>query len=261
MTNTPTITAFDVDDLIPYDLNPRDNEPAIMAVVASLRTFGFLVPIVVDAKNVIVAGHTRYAAVKYIIDNFPEEAEDFRSIPAVVAEGLDEDQLRAFRLVDNKTSELATWDFNLLAGEIAHLNDVGVPLVQFGWTEEEIDCLTSVVSLDCLSDTEAAAMMNDGIQPASGEGFHPTNADPATSVRISFGDLAFYVQVKDYTVWMNEMMKINEFDPRAVIEHVAENMGLLQAKLNRDEMVKSGSELPQSEEVGVAEMPGTELPN
>lgn len=114
------------DDLIPYANNPRRNDTAVDKVANSIKEFGFRVPIVVDADNVIVAGHTRLKAAKKL---------GLKSVPCVVADDLTEDQIKAYRLADNKVSELAEWDFELLDLE---LDDIELDMSQFGF-EEDID--------------------------------------------------------------------------------------------------------------------------
>lgn len=99
-------------ELIPYDKNPRKNDDAVKYVQASIREFGFKVPIVIDKDNVIVCGHTRYKAAKSLKLN---------EVPCVVADDLTDEQIKAYRLADNKVSEKATWDFNLLAVELEDL--------------------------------------------------------------------------------------------------------------------------------------------
>ncbi|MBQ9211101.1 MAG: ParB N-terminal domain-containing protein [Clostridia bacterium] len=94
-------------DIKPYERNPRKNDNAVDAVAASIQAFGFLVPIILDSEEtrVIVAGHTRYrAALKLHLDE----------VPTVLADDLTEDQIKAYRLVDNKVAELALWDLPLM---------------------------------------------------------------------------------------------------------------------------------------------------
>lgn len=92
-----------------YENNPRNNDQAVEDVAKSIQEFGFKVPMVIDTNNVIVCGHTRYkACLKLGID----------SIPCVVADDLTPDQIKAFRLVENKTNELASWDFEKLDEEL-----------------------------------------------------------------------------------------------------------------------------------------------
>ena len=109
---------FRLDELKPYEKNPRRNDRAVDAVVKSIEQFGFKIPIVIDADKVIIAGHTRYKAAKKL---------RLESIPCVVAEDLTPEQVKAFRLVDNKTAELATWDFEKLGEE---LNSLASELVE-----------------------------------------------------------------------------------------------------------------------------------
>ncbi len=101
-----------IKDLKPYKKNPRKNDNAVEYVVNSIKEFGFKVPIVIDKKDVIVCGHTRYkACVKLGIDK----------VPCVVADDLTEEQINAYRLADNKVSEQAKWDFELLDSELDNI--------------------------------------------------------------------------------------------------------------------------------------------
>lgn len=95
-----------------YNKNPRLNDNAVDAVAASIREFGFKVPVVVDRHNVIVCGHTRVKAAKKL---------GITNIPCIIADDLDDAQIKAFRLADNKVAELAEWDYDLLNDEIAEL--------------------------------------------------------------------------------------------------------------------------------------------
>lgn len=106
----------------PYDKNPRRNDQAVDAVAASIREFGWQQPIVVDRDGVIIAGHTRYKAAKKLKCD---------TVPVVVADDLTEDQVKAYRLADNKTGELAEWDTALLDEELAKLADFDMS--QFGF--------------------------------------------------------------------------------------------------------------------------------
>ena len=106
----------------PYEKNPRRNDEAVDAVAASIREFGWQQPIVVDNDGVIIAGHTRYKAAKKLKCD---------TVPVVVADDLTEDQVKAYRLADNKTGELAEWDTALLGEELAELADFDMS--QFGF--------------------------------------------------------------------------------------------------------------------------------
>lgn len=108
------IVMMGIDQISPYEKNPRKNDKAVKYVAESIKKFGFKVPIVVDANGVIVAGHTRYKAAQKL---------KFNEVPCIVADDLTEEQVKAFRLADNKVSEKAEWDFDLLNSEIGELPD------------------------------------------------------------------------------------------------------------------------------------------
>lgn len=118
--------------LVPYEANPRNIGPeAIAGVAASIREFGWIGnPIVVGKDNVVVAGHNRLLAAKEL---------GLEKVPVVVADTLTDEQLRAFRLADNKTGELATWDTDLLQKELDALGDFEVDMATFGFTDETPD--------------------------------------------------------------------------------------------------------------------------
>lgn len=103
---------LNVKDLIPYDNNPRINDNAVEAVAASIKEFGFKVPIIVDKNNVVVAGHTRLKACEKL---------GIEEVPVIVADDLTDEQIKAFRLADNKVGELADWDFTKLEEELANI--------------------------------------------------------------------------------------------------------------------------------------------
>ena len=105
-----------------YEKNPGGNDEAVDAVAASIREFGWQQPIVVDKDGVIIAGHTRYKAAKKLKCD---------TVPVVVADDLTEDQVKAYRLADNKTGELAEWDTAMLGEELAELADFDMS--QFGF--------------------------------------------------------------------------------------------------------------------------------
>lgn len=120
------------EDLIPYEKNPRHNEGAITAVAKSIEKFGFKVPIVVDASNVIVNGHTRLKAAKYL---------GLKEVPTIIADDLTPEQIKAFRLADNKVGEIATWDEELLNAELDELADLDLDfdMTEFGFDLPDIE--------------------------------------------------------------------------------------------------------------------------
>ena len=120
------IKEISVDDLRVYSNNPRNNDNAVDIVAESIKEFGFKVPIVVDKNNVIVAGHTRLRAAKKL---------GLEKVPCIVADDLSDEQIRAFRLVDNKASEYSSWDFEQLELELVELENA-IDMSQFGFFDE-----------------------------------------------------------------------------------------------------------------------------
>lgn len=114
-----------IEEIRPYKNNPRLNDEAVGAVANSIKEFGFKVPIIIDRNNVIVAGHTRLKAAKRL---------RLKEVPVVVADDLTDDQIRAFRLADNKVGEIAEWDLGKLDQE---LENVLMDMEQFGFLGNE----------------------------------------------------------------------------------------------------------------------------
>ena len=118
-----------IEGIKPYEANPRRNEAAVDAVAESICQFGFRQPIVVDEDDVIVVGHTRYKAALKL---------GLKTVPVHVATDLTPEQLRAYRLADNKTAERAEWDVELLPIELGELRDQGVDLKRIGFSDKEL---------------------------------------------------------------------------------------------------------------------------
>lgn len=114
-------------EIRPYEKNPRRNDSAVDAVAASIKEFGWQQPIVVDKDGVIIAGHTRYKAAKKL---------KCKEVPVVYADNLTEEQVKAYRLADNKTSELAEWDADLLSEELLDLQDFDMGQFGFDFPDE-----------------------------------------------------------------------------------------------------------------------------
>lgn len=104
-----------ISDIKPYPNNPRDNDDGVEAVANSINEFGWQQPIVVDKDNVIIVGHTRYKAAEQL---------QLQEVPVVVADNLSDEQVKAYRLADNKTGELSDWDTSLLDDELADILDI-----------------------------------------------------------------------------------------------------------------------------------------
>ena len=113
------IVMMNIDEIIPYENNPRKNDDAVEAVANSIKNFGFKSPIVVDANKVIVNGHTRLKASKLL---------GLTMVPVIIASDLTEEQCRALRLADNKTAEIASWDKKLLLQELESIDWEGLEM-------------------------------------------------------------------------------------------------------------------------------------
>ena len=165
------IEKIKVGKLVPYENNPRKNDKAVAKVANSIREFGFINPIVIDKNNVVVAGHTRLkAALKLKMD----------SVPCIRVDALTDEQVKAFRLADNKLSELAEWDVDLLEQELADIIDIAMS--DFGFEElgDEGEDLTytkevkipqyeptgETVTLKMCIDTSKAEQLNERIRMA-----------------------------------------------------------------------------------------------
>lgn len=103
-----------ISDIKPYPNNPRKNDDAVTATANSIKEFGWQQPIIVDKDNIIIAGHTRYKAAKQL---------NMDQVPVVVAKNLSKEQVKAYRLADNKTGEIADWDSEFLEDELANIID------------------------------------------------------------------------------------------------------------------------------------------
>lgn len=110
-----------IEDLKPYENNPRFNDDAVEYVANSIKKFGFKVPLVINKDGVIITGHTRYKASLEL---------GLKEVPCVIADDLTEEQQNAFRLVDNKVSEKSSWDFELLDEELENLD---IDMSEFGF--------------------------------------------------------------------------------------------------------------------------------
>ena len=120
----------DIETVTPYDRNPRKNDGAVDAIAESIREFGFRVPMVVDEAGIIVAGHTRLLAARKL---------GMKEVPVHVATDLSPEQIKAYRLADNKLHELSEWDYDLLPIELSDLRGMDVDLDLLGFSSEELE--------------------------------------------------------------------------------------------------------------------------
>lgn len=116
--------------IIPYEKNPRKNDRAADIVAKSIQEFGFRVPIIIDKNNVIIAGHTRLKAAEKL---------GMTEIPCIRADNLTDEQVKAFRIMDNKSIEYADWDIDLLKEELTGLKDMNFDLELTGFNQRELN--------------------------------------------------------------------------------------------------------------------------
>ena len=121
-----------ITDIIPYDKNPRINEGAVEAVANSIKEFGWRAPIVVDKDMVIICGHTRLKAAIHL---------GLEEVPVHIADNLTPEQVQAYRIADNKTGEIAEWDYSLLPVELKELQAADFDLSLLGFNADELDQL------------------------------------------------------------------------------------------------------------------------
>jgi DNA modification methylase len=135
-----------IDSITPYENNPRQNDDAVDAVAQSIKEFGWQQPIVVDEQGVIVVGHTRWKAAKKL---------GMSEVPVHVASGLTPAQLRAYRIADNQTNTLSSWDDDKLMRELMELQKEEIDLDVTGFTSEDLQRLTQDQSAPALTDPDA----------------------------------------------------------------------------------------------------------
>lgn len=142
------ITNMKITDIHPYEKNPRFNDDAVEAVANSIKEFGFRSPIVVDKDHVIICGHTRFKAAQSL---------GLEDVPVVIAEDLTPEQVQAYRIADNKTGEIAEWNYELLPLEIKELQEADFDLSLLGFDTEELDKLLNGEQENTISDGETDA--------------------------------------------------------------------------------------------------------
>lgn len=116
------IKNIDLDQIKPYEKNPRKNDASVKYVKNSIEQFGFKVPIILDKENIIVCGHTRYKAAQEL---------KLKTVPCIYADDLTDEQIKAFRLADNKVGEFSEWDFEALSGELEGITELDMSAFGF----------------------------------------------------------------------------------------------------------------------------------
>lgn len=151
-----------IDEITPYENNPRKNDEAVKYVKKSIEEFGFKVPIIIDKNNEIVCGHTRLKAAKEL---------DLKEVPCIKADDLTEEQIKAFRVADNKVGEMSNWDFSKLDEELEKIN---IDMEMFGFEKMEdidIDAFFEEVDSDQQQDQQEEEQKQTVVCPHCGKEF------------------------------------------------------------------------------------------
>lgn len=133
------IEYININLITPYEKNPRKNDSGVDVVAKSIKEFGFKNPIIIDKNNNIIAGHTRLKAAKSL---------GIMEVPTIKAEDLTENQIKAFRIMDNRSSEFSTWDNELLSMEFDELKTAGYDIGMTGFNLGDMEKLDIVNSND-----------------------------------------------------------------------------------------------------------------
>jgi len=186
------IAEMAVSELTPYPDNPRKNRAAVAKVADSIREYGFRQPIVVDEEMVVLAGHTRLQAAKKL---------KLDQVPVHVAKGLTAAQARAYRLMDNRSAEDSSWDFDLLSVEVSDLLNDGFDLALTGFTGDELNKLLSMGDEnegedDIPGDVEATCKPGD-LWILGSHRLKCGDATNATDVEHLLGDVRPHLMVTD----------------------------------------------------------------
>lgn len=209
--NARQIEDVDINDIVPYEFNARENAHAIASVAKSIQSFGFWVPCIIDQDNVLIAGHTRVEGAKSL---------GMTSVPCVRVTHLNEDEVRAFRLIDNKVAENSRWDEDLLAGEIGYLRMQGFDVTGYGWTPEQIDCLSSMVNADCLSTTNL-------VTEEAREAQRSVERRAPQTTRIVVGEFVAFVDAAVYRRWAAGIRDLCGFSENDIAAELIRRLGIL----------------------------------
>ncbi len=194
------IELMPLDQVIPYARNPRINAHAIEKVAASIKEFGFRQPIVTDKDMVIVVGHVRYEAAKRL---------GLKKLPVHVATELTAEQIKAYRITDNRVGEESEWDKALLQLEITELDDASYATDMLGFNAEE------------LKEIQASL---DGLEDGFGDDEDDEIEEADTTARIA--SYTFPIPREQYLEWMEAMKQEVGFEKKEVIAELKRRLGL-----------------------------------
>lgn len=176
------IEYLEIEKIKPYEDNPRQNDDAVEIVARSIKEFGFKVPVILDKKGELIAGHTRIKAAMQL---------GMTEVPAIYAKDLNEKQIKAFRIMDNKTQEYSIWDDELLVKEFKFLKKAGFDLELTGFTNEEVNTelkLNEVENVNLFDERDKviALMPPEAIRLKEREGFFCENIKEYNKIKKYF---------------------------------------------------------------------------
>ena len=195
------VELLDLKKLVPYARNPRITAHAVDKVAASIKEFGFRQPIVVDSEMVIIAGHVRYQAAQKL---------GLKKVPVHVADGLSAEQVKAYRIADNRTGEDAQWDNEMLSLELADLDNMQFDKAVLGFEAAELEQLQK--SLESL--------LTDGIDDDE------ENPIIEADTRATIGPYSFEIPRERYLAWIEEVKQEVGFDKEAIVNEMQKRLGL-----------------------------------
>lgn len=195
------------DKVIPYARNPRVNEHAIDKVAASLKEFGWKQPIVVDKDMVIIVGHVRHQAAKRL---------EMEHVPIVVAEDLTPEQVKAYRIADNRVGEESQWDDEFLALEFSELDTAEFNTDLLGFDEAEIESIHKALD-------EAATEIEDGYTEDDDQDLDDVEE---ADTQATIGEYRFSIERQKYLDWMEEIKQSVGFEKENVIKELQKRLGL-----------------------------------
>ena len=190
-----------IKEVIPYARNPRINTHAVEKVAASIKEFGFRQPIVVDSEKVIVVGHVRFEAAKQL---------GLKKVPIHIATELTPEQIKAYRITDNRVGEESEWDKALLQLEITELDDAEFDAELLGFNAEELKEIKS--SVDDLLDDGFSEDGENEIEEAD------------TTARIA--SYSFTIEREQYLDWIEKLKQEVGFEKKEVIAELQRRLGL-----------------------------------
>ena len=189
-----------LEKVIPYTRNPRITAHAVDKVAASIKEFGFRQPIVVDSEMVIIAGHVRHLASQKL---------GLKKVPVHVAEGLSAEQVKAYRIADNRTGEDAQWDKEMLALEIGELDAASFDVSLLGFDAAELDELH-----------RGLALLSDGLEDDEEKPIEEADT------KATIGAYSFVIPREQYLTWIEDVKQAAGFDKESINKELKQRLGL-----------------------------------